>query len=150
MSVELNNLQPKKGHINKRKRIGRGGKTGTYSGKGMKGQRSRSGGSGGLKLRGFKAQLQRLPKLRGFKSRRPRPITLNLKDLETRFNSGDEVNITTIFEKGLISKNQLKLKLKILGEGELTKKLTVAANAFSANAKKAIEDAGGETKEIKQ
>lgn len=146
MLVALHNLKLKKGSVKKRKRIGRGGKRGTYSGKGQKGQRSRSGGRGGLKIKGFKALMQRIPKLRGFKSQWPRPMVVNLDIIEKTFKAGDIVDIQKLKEVGLISKT--KNGVKILGRGEITKKLIIKANAFSESAEKAIKKAGGEVVKI--
>ena len=148
MSVRLHNLKPNEGSTKTRKRVGRGGKTGTYSGKGIKGQKSRSG-TGGLKLRAFKAQLQRLPKLRGFKSKWPKYLHVNLATLEQRFDAGDTVDLKSLTAKGILKNVDRKARIKILAQGELTKALTVSVNAFSAKAKEAIEKAGGKAEEIK-
>jgi large subunit ribosomal protein L15 len=142
MSLTLSNLKPAKGSQKKRKKIGRGGKRGTYSGRGMKGQRSRSGGKSGLKAMGMKKTLFRIPKNKGFKSLRPKNEVVNISDLECAFDDGDVVNTSKLLKKGLIQTR--KNGLKILGNGELKKKFTVEANRFSATAKKAIIDAGGE------
>jgi len=140
--LTLSNLKPAKGATKKRKKVGRGGKRGTYSGRGMKGQRSRSGGKGGLKALGFKQTLQRIPKKRGFKSLRPIMEVVNLIDLENKFNDNDIINIKQLIKTGLIDNG--KNGVKILGQGKLSKKFIVMANAFSKSAEKAIVDAGGE------
>ncbi len=114
----------------KRKRVGRGNASGhgTYSGRGQKGQRSRSGGRGGLKFKGLKMSLSKLPKLRGF-SRVKKELTLvNLVDLEKRYQSGAKVELPGC---------------KILGRGELTKKLEIKASGWSKTAEDAIKKAGG-------
>ncbi|MFA7662478.1 MAG: 50S ribosomal protein L15 [Patescibacteria group bacterium] len=149
MSVRLHNLKPNAGSTKTKKRVGRGGKSGTYSGRGMKGQKSRTGGKGGLKIRAFKAQLQSLPKLRGFKSKFIRFTHVNLGVLEQKFNAGETVNLENLIAKGIIKNLEHKSKIKILSKGELTKSLTVIADAFSKTAKEAIEKAGGKAEEIK-
>lgn len=122
MAVELHNLKP--AHKSKsRKRVGRGGKRGTYSGRGMKGQRSRSGGRSGLKRLGLKTLMTQTHKLRGFKSPHARVATVNLSDLEKNYKDGQIVTPLTLKKKGMIATTQHGVK--ILGGGKLTKKLTV-------------------------
>lgn len=142
MSLTLSNLKPAKGSQKKRKKVGRGGKRGTYSGRGMKGQRSRSGGKSGLKAMGMKKTLFRIPKNKGFKSLQPKKEVVNVSDLERVFKSDDVVNASKLLKRGLIQTT--RNGLKILGNGELKKKLKVEAHQFSDTAKKAIMDAGGE------
>jgi large subunit ribosomal protein L15 len=136
-----------------RKRVGRGlgsGK-GRYSGRGIKGQKSRAGSK---KMRpGFEGGqmpiYMRLGKLRGPYSKDAMPIgphrtstaPVNLRDLDRVFADGDEVTLETLRERGLIK--DLKTDVKILGTGELKKKLRVTAHAFSATAREKIESAGG-------
>jgi len=136
-----------------RKRIGRGmgsGK-GRYSGRGIKGQKSRSGSH---KLPpGFEGGQMpidmRLPKLRGNTSADAMPIgpfrtysqPVNLRDLEARFEPGAEVTPDTLVERGLLKNT--RTDVKILGSGELTKKLSVVAHGFSRSAREKIEAAGG-------
>lgn len=151
MSLNLSNLKPAKGATKQRKRVGRGGKRGTYSGRGLKGQRSRSGGKSGLKMLGLKQTLKSVPKLRGFKSDKPKMSVVNVSDLETKFSDGDTINAAKLIGAKLIETS--KNGVKVLGNGTLSKKLTVTANAFSSSAKTAIEKAGGkveliETKKI--
>lgn len=143
-ALNLSNLKSAPGATKKRKRVGRGGKRGTYSGRGMKGQRSRSGGKGGLKALGFKQTLQRIPKVRGFNSFKPKMKIVNLSSLEDKFKDGDQVDIPKMIKAGLI--NSAKGGVKILGQGKLTKKLIIVADNFSAPAKKIITAAGGEAK----
>ncbi len=140
MSLNLSNLSPAKGATKARKRVGRGGKRGTYSGKGMKGQKARSGKSG-LKALGFKQTLLRTPKLRGFKSIKPKIATVNIEALDKRFADGATVDIRGLKKVRLIDTKESAFK--VLGNGKLSKKLKVSANAYTASAKKAIEDAGG-------
>lgn len=142
-----------------RKRIGRGGAHGGTSCRGHKGQNARSGGPKGRGFEGGQTPLQRrLPK-RGFTNARfSREVSLvNLHSLDRVFADGEEVNVLTLTEKGLIkpkSSEQREHKkgtiVKILGEGQLSKKLTVFANAFSSSALQAIEKVGGKALIIKE
>ncbi len=143
MSLGLHNLKPAAGSRKKSKRVGRGNASGhgTYSGRGMKGQRSRSGGKKGLKVRGFKKNFQQIPKKRGFKSYRPKMAVVNLLDLESKFDNGDAVDSKKLVAVNLIK--DAKNGVKILGDGKITKKLTVQANAFSESARRGIMEAGG-------
>lgn len=120
-----------------RKRVGRGGKKGTYSGRGMKGQKSRSGkGPRAGFAGGDTTLLKRLPKKRGSVGKVPikrgsklarfkiKPVILNLKDIEKNFSDGEIVSPKSLLKKKLISKINKKIpKVKILGDGELKKKL---------------------------
>jgi large subunit ribosomal protein L15 len=149
--LNLSNLSPAQPRED-RKRVGRGpgsGK-GRYSGRGIKGQKSRSGSH---KMRaGFEGGqttiYMRLGKLRGATSKDAMPIGpfrtftvgVNLRDLD-RFESGDEVTPETLVEKRLIKNTRTDVKL--LGVGEVTKKLTVRVHAISASAREKIEGAGG-------
>jgi large subunit ribosomal protein L15 len=143
-----------------RKRIGRGlgsGK-GRYSGRGIKGQKSRAGSK---KMRpGFEGGqmpiYMRLGKQRGPTSKDAMPIgphrtstvPVNLRDLDRVFADGDEVTLETLREKGLIK--DTKTDVKILGTGELKKKLRVTAHAFSATAREKIESAGGTVSPLRE
>lgn len=132
--LELNNLKSKKGSTKSKKRVGRGTSSGTGKtcGRGHKGQGSRSGGTKGLHFEGGQTPLyRRLPK-RGFNNIFAKEYTiLNVVDLN-RFDG--EVSKETLGIKGL---------LKILGNGELKKAITVKADKFSGSAKAKIEAAGG-------
>lgn len=125
------------------KRVGRGNASGkgTYSARGLKGQRSRSGGKGGLRQRAFKAQLQKVPKLRGFKSPHVKPETVTLKTLERVATDGMEINPFVLKELGIISSP--KHGAKIVATGELKKKLTFTGCIATKQALAAIEKAGG-------
>ena len=105
-------------------RIGRGGKRGTTSGRGTKGQKARAG----HKIRpAIRDIIKKLPKLRGykFKSFRPGPVILNLKDLDKHLESGETVSPETLLKKGLINKIKGQVpKVKILGTGQTIKKFT--------------------------
>lgn len=125
-----------------RRRVGRGnGSRGTYSGRGMKGQRARSGGRRGLKLRGLKQTFLHVPKQHGFKSLAPHTQAVNLKALEAAFEDGATVNAESLLKKRCIA--FANMPVKILGTGTLSKKLTVHANGVSEVARAAIEKAGG-------
>jgi len=138
---ELKRVTPNK----KSKRVGRGGKRGKTSGRGTKGQDARSGHKKRPEIREI---LKKLPKLRGyaFNSIQDASLVVNLKSLEMAFKADEVVNTKTLIERGLIRmrKNaQTMPTVKILGDGELTKKLTIAGCKVSASAKAAIEKAGG-------
>jgi len=123
----------------KKKRIGRGGKRGTYSGRGQKGQKARAG----HRIRPAERDLiQRLPKLRGFKFKplKPKPVIINLSDLEKKIK-GDVINRQILLEAGLIRKSDKRIK--ILGNGEVKKAFKVEGLEISQSAKNKIETAGG-------
>jgi len=135
----------------KRKRVGRGGSRGGTSGKGHKGQKARSGGTVRRGFEGGQMPLyRRLPK-RGFTNARfkPETIIVNLSSLDKAFNEGDTVTMGQLIERKVIKvkkgKEQTKTKymIKLLGEGEISKKLTVQLDAISKSAAQAIEKAGG-------
>jgi large subunit ribosomal protein L15 len=141
--LTLSNLQKSKGSTHRRKKVGRGSGSGhgNYSTRGMKGQRSRSGGRTGLAARSMRSYLLRIPKNRGFRSIHPKYATVNVGVLNNLFKDGDKVNVRILLKKGLIM--TIENGLKILSTGPLDKKLTIEASAFSATAKKKIEEAGG-------
>ena len=149
MANELHNLKPAAGATKKRKRIGRGPGSGTgkTAGRGPKGQRSRSGYSRRYGFEGGQMPLvRRIPK-RGFTNIfRVGYQVVNLRDLDRVFADGDTVDIEKLTENGLIRGD--KKPVKILAAGELSKKLTVRAHAFSVNAKASIEAAGGSCEEV--
>jgi large subunit ribosomal protein L15 len=146
--ITLNNLKISKGAKRKAKRVGRGNASGhgTYSTRGLKGQRSRSGGRKGLKRFGLNTMIRNKPKLGGFKSLYLRPEVVNLDQLEAVFEAGEIVNAKKLIQKNLIK--SAKTGIKILGKGTLTKKLTVAATSFSETAKDAIIKAGGKIQHL--
>jgi len=137
-----------------KKRIGRGGKKGTYSGKGNKGQKSRSGGN----IRpGFTGQdttlVQRSPKIRGFTSPNLPNIIVNLDTLEKHFAKGETVSPESLMEKKLInlskrSRSRKIARVKILRTGKIDKALTIEGCLVSKGAKSAIEEAGGKIQTI--
>ncbi len=131
------------------KRIGRGGKRGKTSGRGMKGQTARAGNSTRPEMREI---IKKIPKLRGHginraqtvNNERIRPVVVNVSALELAFKAGDAVNPMTLVKAGVISSRRKKAPtVKLLGTGELTKKLTVTNCEVSASAKEKIEKAGG-------
>lgn len=140
--MQLHDLKRKTEHKGP-KRVGRGGGRGKTSGRGTKGQKARAG----HRIRpDVREKLKKLPKLRGyaFKSIVEKPAVVNLSALEAAFASGDTVSATTLKERGLIrSSKSAKLSVKILGTGELTKKLVFVGCSASASAKEKIEKAGG-------
>ncbi|MBW2477026.1 MAG: 50S ribosomal protein L15 [Deltaproteobacteria bacterium] len=146
--MDLSNLQPAYGSRQHKKRIGRGPGSGTgkTAGKGHKGQNARSGGGVKPGFEGGQMPLQRrLPK-RGFTPLNRKIFSLvNLRDLEL-FDSGSIVDLEAMGKAGLIG--QLKDGVKILGDGDLTKSLTVKAHKFSKAAQAKIEAAGGKTEVI--
>ena len=139
------NLSPNKGSKKNRKRVGRGtaSGSGTTAGRGMNGQRSRSGGKGAPYV-GFEGGqmpiYRRVPK-RGFTNIFKKDVSaVNVEKLNV-FRAGEEVNAEKLIAKGLIRKNS-KL-IKVLGHGELKKKLTIKVNAISKSALEKVESAGG-------
>ena len=130
----------------KTKRKGRGGDRGGTSGRGNKGQRARTGGTHkvGPLFEGGQMPLNRRIPRRGFTNRefKIEYVVLNLEVLEEKFNAGDEVTLQALKDLRLVKGNK-GFFVKILGNGSLTKKLTVNADAFSQSAIKAIENAGG-------
>ena len=146
--MDLSNLSPAEGSKhsdNFRRGRGHGSGNGKTAGKGHKGQKARSGAPR-IGFEGGQMPLyRRLPK-RGFKNRNTKEIvTINISALE-RFENGETVTVDTLIESGVISNP--KDGVKILGNGELTKKLNVSANAFSASAKEKIEALGGKAEVI--
>ena len=146
--MELNNLKPAKGSTHHDKRIGRGagsGHGGTAT-RGHKGAQSRSGYSRKLGFEGGQMPLyRRLPK-RGFTNRNSLDIeAINLGALEA-FDNDAEVTVEALLEKGIIK--SAKDGVKILGNGTLTKKLSVKVNAYSESAKAKIEELGGKAEVI--
>lgn len=145
--LNLNNLSSPKGAHRNIKRIGRGQGSGqgTQAGKGHKGQKARSGGGAAVGFEGGQMPLyRRLPK-RGFKNYPFKTVysVVNLKDIETKFESGD-VTKEALIEKGFIKGAEKKNPVKILANGEITKKLNfVNIDKFSKSAQEAIEKAGG-------
>lgn len=136
--MQLHQLQPVH-KLKKRRRIGRGGKRGNYSGRGIKGQKSRSG----HRIKPAEREmLLKIPKLRGFKNKplSPKPAVINLSDLE-------KLNFKTIDKKSLISAGLIRKRtktVKILGTGNITKAFQIKGLAISQSARQKIEAANGE------
>lgn len=141
--MDLSNLKVSEGSLHSGKRVGRGlgsgmGKTST---RGQKGAGARSGGAIRPGFEGGQNPLYRRVPKRGFKNiNRKEYAVVNLADLESCFNDGETVDLALYIKKPLDG-------VKVLGEGELTKKLIVIADKFSASAKEKIEKVGGEAKE---
>lgn len=147
--MDLSNLRPAIGSTKNRKRIGRGPGSGNgkTAGKGHKGQNARSGGGVKPGFEGGQMPLQRrLPK-RGFKSLNKKVYALvNLRDLQEVFEAGSVVDIEALGQNGLV--NRIYDGIKVLGDGDLNKALTVKAHKFSQAAVAKIEAAGGKAEVI--
>jgi len=144
MSLSLNTIKPARGSVRRKKRIGRGNASGhgSYSTRGLKGQRSRSGGRNKLKRLGFKKILAQTPKMRGFKSARPKNQAVNLQALNNVFAAGAKINAKSLLKAGLV--NSASAPIKILGQGELKlKNLEFSGVKLSSSAKAQIEKMGG-------
>ena len=143
--MQLHDLKPNAGSNKRRKRVGRGNGSGkgTYSGRGLNGPGSRAGGTKGAGFEGGQTPLaMRLPKLPGFVSpRRIEYTPINVSTLEARFEN-DAVIDGAALKAARLTKYEDE-PVKILGDGELTKKFTVKADKVSASAKAKIEAAGG-------
>ena len=150
--IGLHSLKPAEGSRKNRKRVGRGEGSGTgkTAGRGQKGAGSRSGSKSRPNFEGGQMPLHmRMRKLRGptkkmsmpFEPFRTHTQPVNLEDLEARFEEGAEVTLDALREKGLAKRKNVPVK--VLGRGELKKKLTVHAHKFSATARERIEAAGG-------
>ena len=142
--ITLSNLEPKKGAVKKRKRVGRGpgsghGKT---AGRGHKGEKARAGGAKPVWFEGGQMPLyRRLPK-RGFKNIfRKEYECVNLDQIESHYSEGEIVNKETLINKGLIKRTELPVK--VLGRGDLTKALEFQVDKISKGAREKIEKAGG-------
>lgn len=146
--MRLHELKASEGATKARKRRGRGQGTGlgTTGGRGMNGQKSRSGGGVRLGFEGGQMPLyRRIPK-RGFTNRFAKEYSeINIQDLN-RFEDGTVVNFALLAQSGMIK--QVKDGVKVLGNGELEKKLTVKAEKFSKSAAEKIEKAGGKVEVI--
>ncbi|MCT6924311.1 MULTISPECIES: 50S ribosomal protein L15 [Bacillales] len=146
--MKLHELKPAEGSRKVRNRVGRGigSGNGKTAGKGHKGQNARSGGGVRPGFEGGQNPLfRRLPK-RGFTNINRKEYAIVNLDALNRFEDGAEVTAALLLETGIVSNE--KAGIKVLGNGTLTKKLTVKAHKFSASAKAAIENAGGTTEVI--
>jgi large subunit ribosomal protein L15 len=142
VGIELSKLRPPKGSRKNKKRVGRGPGSGmgTYSTRGLKGQNSRSGGGVREGFEGGQTPLiKRIPK-KGFNSVRSYKVSIvNIEKLDS-FKDGEEITLEKLRETGLVGKRD---RVKILGRGNIDKKLSVHANEFSKSAAEKIEKAGG-------
>ncbi len=153
--MQIHQIQKPK-HLKKAKRVGRGGKRGTFSGKGSKGQKARSGVHMGADFRGGNQPLWKsFPKKRGstkkveikhrsFGIKDAKPTSLNLGLIEKLFSEKELVNRLSLLEKSLIKSKDKKIK--ILGSGEINKKLVFEGLLFSQSAREKILKASGEIK----
>jgi len=145
MELALHNLKPNS--RKRRRRVGRGNSSGrgTYSGKGIKGQNARSGGGVRPGFEGGRMPLIRqMPKSRGFRSQYIKLEVVNIGALEAAFKPNELITPARLLQKKLITSP--KGGIKVLGNGQLTKKFTVVADAFSKSAEDAIKKAGGSFK----
>ena len=147
--MELKDLKPAEGSRKDRKRKGRGPASGNgkTAGRGLNGQKSRAGGGKGAGFEGGQTPLaRRLPKLPGFTNiNRVEYVPVNVSRIEEKFEAGEIVNGETLKAKGIIKHaNDL---VKVLGDGEITKAVTVKVDKVSASAKAKIEAAGGKVEE---
>ena len=146
--MKLHELKPAEGSRQERNRVGRGSSSGNgkTSGRGQKGQKSRSGGGVRLGFEGGQTPLfMRLPK-RGFTNVNRKEYAVVNLDILNRFEDGTEVTPLTLVEAGIVKDE--KSGIKVLGNGELTKKLTVKAAKFSKTAEEAIVATGGSVEMI--
>ena len=148
--MKLHELKPAEGSRKVRNRVGRGTSSGNgkTSGRGQKGQKARSGGGVRPGFEGGQMPLfRRLPK-RGFKNiNRKEYETINVCDLDI-FEDGTEITPELLFENKILNKNKAKAGIKILGDGEITKKLTVKAHKFTKSAEEKITAQGGKAEVI--
>lgn len=143
--MQIHELKPNNS-FKDRKRVGRGGKRGTYSGRGQNGQKCRAGASFQPMIREW---IKKYHKLRGynFNSIQPKATPINLDVLEANFKANEIVSAKTLLEKKLIRRLEGKLpKVKILGNGNLTKAVIVEGCKVSKSAKEIIEKQSGEVK----
>lgn len=147
--MELKDLKPNEGSRHSKKRVGRGNGSGKgkTAGRGMNGQKSRAGGGKGKGFEGGQTPLaRRLPKLPGFKNiNHVEYVPVNVARLDEKFVAGEEVTNAALVAKGII-KHESDL-VKVLGDGEITKALTIKVDKISASAKAKIEAAGGKVEE---
>ncbi len=137
--MQIHQLKPKTKN-KKSKRIGRGGKRGTYSGKGQKGQKSRAGRKIKPQLRDI---IKRIPKKRGYRFSSVKTdfsVVINLDKINKKFEDGEKVTPESLFKKGLVKRAGKNLpKVKILGQGKLTKKISVSDCELSKSAEAKIK-----------
>jgi large subunit ribosomal protein L15 len=147
--LRLCDIRPNKSSLKKSKRVGRGNGSGhgTTSGRGTKGQNSRSGANIRVGFEGGQMPLtRRIPHLKGFKNTRKKEFNIINVSVLDKFKDGDTIDLDFLSARGFIRKKENLLK--ILGNGKITKKLTVKANYFSESAIEKIESAGGKSEII--
>lgn len=145
--LSLDSLSPASGSTKKKLRVGRGlARRGTYSGRGVKGQRARSGGRAGLRLKGLRSLMLKLPKKRGVQSEQEKMVVVNLGALARAFVAGDKITPARLRAKGLVE--QSSRPVKILADGLLSHPLHVSGCAVSNSAKTKIEAVGGSVKAL--
>lgn len=144
--LTVHTIKPAHGSKHKVKRVGRGNASGhgTSSTRGGKGQTARSGGSSGLKVLGMRRIMQQTPKLRGFTTLATKPVAVRVGSLEKVFSGGEVVTVAVLKEKKLIP--SAAQAAKIVGGGELTKKLNLEGIKASESVKSQIEKVGGSIK----
>lgn len=147
--MEIKDLKSAPNSTKARKRLGRGPASGTgkTAGRGLNGQKSRPGGGKGAGFEGGQTPLaRRLPKLPGFRNpNRVEYLAVNVDRLDALFDANDVVDCDTLIEKGVIK--NADIPVKVLGNGEITKPLTIRTDKISASAKAKIEAAGGKVEE---
>jgi large subunit ribosomal protein L15 len=139
--IQIHQLKPK-AKKKREKRVGRGGKKGKYSGRGIKGQKSRAG----RKLKPIIREiLKKYPKLRGYRFKTKKEFEIiNLEQIEKKFENGEKITPEILAERKLVRKRRGKIpKVKILGKGEIEKKVIVENCEVSRSAREKIEKAGG-------
>lgn len=144
--MQANTLKLTVARKRKKQQIGRGGKKGTFSGKGMKGQKARSGVSIDPLFEGGRSSLiDRLKKVRGFKSFKPKAVAISLAQLESKFAAGAVINKEGLVLAGLVKTKDAKRRVKILGTAaEIKQKFTIGKDVLvSETSRKSIEKAGG-------
>jgi len=141
--MQIHQLQSRNKEVSRRK--GRGGKRGTYSGRGVKGQKSRSGGNVDPLFEGGRSSLiDRLKKSKGFKSAKVQKTSVSIEKLDRYYEDGDVVSPKTLVRKGLVDKVRVKHGVKLIGGGELTKKLTIKSNVhLTQSVESMIKKLGG-------
>jgi len=143
MALSPSTIHPARGSQKTSKRVGRGAGSGkgTTAARGTKGQRARSGGTRGIARRAMKAMIQKVPKLRGFRSMYAKPQTITLTTLNGKFSDGDVVTPIVLHQKGLV--RRADLAVKVLGTGELTKKITLKGCVATKSVIEKVEKVGG-------
>jgi len=147
--MEIHDLRPAAGptHVGKRKGRGPGTGNGKTAGRGHKGQKARSGGGVRVGFEGGQMPLTRRVPKRGFNNIFAKPLDIvNLSAIAERFEDGATVNVESLIQAGLL--NHVRYGVKVLGNGDISKKLNVEANAFSESAKAKIEAAGGKAQVV--